>query len=455
MPARARSTSSSAQGASVWTRALAGGTVIAGGLILGGCGSSMPKLTDLNPFKEVKKPIPGKRIPVITQRQGGAELAAATRPITLPQARMNVGWTQPGGEASNAPGHLVLNGSLRIVWRADVGAGSSSYGRLVASPIVADGRVFTLDTYGRVSAFSATGGARAWRIALAPQSERAREGFGGGLAVDNGRLYVATGFGIVFALDPRTGKKLWEKNLRVPLRASPTASGDRVFVVGTNGRFFALSGADGTELWTFTGLPESARILTNVSPAVAADTVIAPYPTGELVALNVSDGSTQWTESVASSRRRSSLAAMTDPGRPAVADGVVYAVGHAGRMLATSLKSGERRWSITLPSIQTPWVAGPTVFVVDTGGRLFAIDKRDGKTNWQIKLPNAKLWSGPVLAGNRLWLVSGKGRLLSVDAATGRPLSGLSLGRKVYIAPVVANGYMYVLADNGQLIALK
>ena len=45
---------------------------------------------------------------------------------------------------------------------------------------------------------------------------------------------------------------------------------------------------------------------------------------------------------------------------------------------------------------------------------------RDGKIQWTTKLPGATTWSGPVLAGNRLWLTSNKGHLLGVDAATGR-----------------------------------
>ena len=114
------------------------------------------------------------------------------------------------------------------------------------------------------------------------------------------------------------------------------------------------------------------------------------------------------------------MAAMSDTARPVIDGGTVFAVGHAGRMVATSQKTGERLWSLTVPSIQAPWVAGDTVFVVDTGGQLMAITRRDGKIQWTTKLPGAATWSGPVLAGNRLWLTSNKGQLVSVDAATGK-----------------------------------
>jgi len=74
--------------------------------------------------------------------------------------------------------------------------------------------------------------------------------FGGGIAVDAGRLYAATGYGNVVALDPANGKVIWEKQLEAPVRSSPTAVGDKVFVITLDGRFFCLAGADGGELWS-------------------------------------------------------------------------------------------------------------------------------------------------------------------------------------------------------------
>ena len=53
------------------------------------------------------------------------------------------------------------------------------------------------------------------------------------------------------------------------------------------------------------------------------------------------------------------------------------------------------------------------------------------------------------------WLASSKGKLVSVDASTGRVLGQRDLGQPVYIAPVVAGGRMYVLTDSARLIALR
>ncbi len=432
-----------------------GGATLLAALAAAGCsgGPQIPRLSDLNPFAEKEVPLPGKRVPVaLTEGRAGLDVAPADRPIVIPAAQANDSWSQPGGTAGNSTGHLALGASLKQGWSADAGAGSSSIGKLTASPIVADGRVYVLDTHGKVSAFSMSG-ATTWKASLTPAGEKDHKGYGGGLAADGGRIFAATGFGYVYALDSQTGKKLWEKNLSSPVRSSPTVAGGRVFVVTSDGIARALAVGDGAELWAHQGLVEKAALLTNASPAADGDLVVVPYPSGEVVALRITDGQPAWSESLARTRLASSLGSMTDAARPTVDGGTVFAVGHSGRMVATSLKGGQRLWTLNVPGIQGPAVAGETVFVVDTAGQLMAITRRDGKILWTVKLPGSATWSGPVVAGNRLWLTSNKGQLIGADAATGKVDAQINIGTPSYIAPIVAGGKLFVLTDTARLIA--
>src|SRR5262249_53257129 len=250
---------------------------------------SLPKLQDINPFAEKEVPLPGKRVSVIQQENPSGNLAAADKPIVLPPMQQNTAWTQPGGLASNATGHRLLPTSVKSVWSADAGTGSSFYGKLTASPIVYDEKVLTLDAAGKVTAFNVADGSVVWRVSTTPSSEKDQEGFGGGLAADNGRIYAATGYGQVVALDARSGNKLWERAVDSPVRSSPTAAGERVFVLTKEGQAYCLSGSDGAELWTFRGMNSRASLLFNASPAVDGNIVVIPYPSGDLVALRVND----------------------------------------------------------------------------------------------------------------------------------------------------------------------
>lgn len=427
--------------------------MIALALSLTGC-SSLPN--KVNPFKKEKVRLPGERISVIKAQEGfQVDPVIAKKPVTLPAVRRNADWDQPGGIASNAPGHLEFGGGLRTVWSADAGEGSSDAGRLTASPIVYQGKVFTLDTEGVVSAFSASGGSRLWRVSLAPEQESGDEGYGGGIAASGGRLFVTTGFGIVVALNQGNGAIEWTRKIGVPLRASPTAIKGKLFFVSSDSKLYCLSTVDGVELWTFRGLPEPATLLSNVSPAAEGDNVVVPYPSGEVISYNIAAGRPAWVETLSRTRGGSSLAGLSDPARPAIDRGIVFAVGHSGRMFATAQKTGERIWTKRVQGSQTPWPAGDLVFVVDVNGVLMALTRNEGKVRWLTELPQAKRWNGPVLAGGRLWLVSESGVVISVDAKSGSIVTQRDLDEAFFIAPIVASGRMYVLSDKARLIALN
>jgi outer membrane protein assembly factor BamB len=246
-----------------------------------------------NPFSKPEEKLPGERVAVITDSNTLAiDPTEAARPVQLPAPQANGSWTQPGGAPSNSLGHLAFGDQPRKAWSADAGTGSSSSGRLSAMPLVADGKVYTLDAGGKVSAFSASNGGKIWSASITPENEKAREGFGGGLALDGGHLYAATGYGTVVSLDPSNGALVWTKRVGKPIRSSPTASGGKIYFVSTDNILYALSDSDGQQLWTARGLPQAATLLSNVSPAVAGGVVVASFPAGDVAAYDVASGKT-------------------------------------------------------------------------------------------------------------------------------------------------------------------
>lgn len=421
---------------------------------LAGCGGGSALSNIRNPFADKKDPLPGERIAVITD-PNVIQPGAVLRPVSLPAPQANAAWAQPGGVPTNNLGHLALSGSMRKVWSADVGTGSSSRGRLSAVPVVAGGKVFTLDAAGNVSAHAASNGAEIWSTDVTPDNERSSEGFGGGLAFDGSRLIATTGFGTVVALDPGNGAILWNKKMGHPIRNSPTATGGKVYFVSTDNALYALNAATGDDLWRARGLPQTATLLSNASPAVGSGLVVAPFPAGDIAAFEAGSGQGTWRESLTRTGDTSAAGILGDPARPVIDRGTVFAVSHGGRMIATSESSGARIWTRNVASTQMPWVAGDTVFVVDTSSKLIALSRNDGEVRWASELPQSSRWNGPVLAGGKLWVISEEGLLVGVDARNGQVIDNVDLDTDVFVTPVVAGGRMYILTDDAELIALN
>ena len=336
-------------------------------------------LTDvLDIFGKSKVPLPGERVAVFGDRselEPDKDMAGVQ--IVLPAPVVNDSWPQSGGFANYAMQHLAVSDSPKMIWTADVGAGSSSSRILTTPPVMADGRVFAKDAQSQVSAFEADTGKLIWRVTLEPDKARDTDEFGGGLAYYGGRLFVTTGFAAVFALDPATGKEIWTSTVSAPVRGAPLVFGDRVFSISIDNKLQSMAAVDGSDLWQYTALQEVAGYIGGGSPAGSGDFVVAPFSSGELVGLRLDNGRAVWNESLIGGRSEvRAFGNLADiRGRPVIDRGVVYAMGSAGQLGAFDLRSGGRVWERGIGGSQTPWVAGRFLFVVTGGADVVAVSR--------------------------------------------------------------------------------
>lgn len=417
-------------------------------------------------FDKKKTPLPGERIAVMSDRKDiEPDKDAASIQVVLPGPVVNDSWPQSGGFANYAMQHLAVGDSPQIIWTADVGAGSSSSRILTTPPVVADGKVFAKDAESTVTAYNADTGQRIWSVTLKPEKARDADEFGGGLAYYGGRLFVTTGFAVVFSLDAADGKEIWSSSVSAPVRGAPLVFGDRVFATSIDNKLHALAAVDGSDLWTFSGLSEVSGYVGGNSPAGSGDLVVAPFTSGELVGLRLETGRTVWNESLVGPRREArAFGNLADiRGRPVIDRGVVLAMGSAGTLAAIDLRSGQRMWEKPIGGNQTPWAAGRFVFVVSGTADVVCLERDTGKVKWVTPLTQYQdekrrhpiLWGGPVLAGDRLLVGGSTGELLALSPYTGEIIGKLNIGSPMRLAPVVANRVVYVLTDNGRLIALR
>jgi outer membrane protein assembly factor BamB len=246
---------------------------------------------------------------------------------------------------------------------------------------------------------------------------------------------------------------------------APVASSGRIFVSSQDNHFVALAESDGRKLWDHQAISETAGILESTSAAVAGEFVIAPYTSGELYALNIQNGRSAWSDTLTASGTLTALSELDDiAGRPVVDRDMVFAISHAGLMVAININTGERVWSRDIGGIQTPWAAGDFIYVTTTEGLLLCLSRKDGKVKWLHQLqrwedPEGKsgpiMWAGPVLVSDRLVLVSSVGTAISVSPYTGELLGRTEIPSGAYIAPVVAGGTLYLLTNDAQLVALR
>ena len=431
--------------------------------LLAACGGGGP----LGIFKKKEKiTVPGERVAVLVNEADiDVDPATATEPMTLPAAVTNDSWAQSGGNANKSVGHLSLGASLGVAWTASIGKGSDKDGRLGGGPVVADGKVFTIDTTGTVRAFSADQGGQLWSARFGEIGDNAASIYGGGVAYDGGKVYATNGLGYVAALDANSGAAVWTVKPGGPLRGEPSVAGDAVYVLSQDNQIYSLKTADGSTNWSNAASLEIAGVSGAAAPAVGQGTVVAGFSSGELNAYRYENGRQVWQDALARTPISTSVASLSDiDADPVIDNGVVYAVGQGGRMVALDLFSGQRIWELNFAGISTPWVAGDWVFAVNDRAQLIAIARRTGKIRWINQIPRYRkmkskagpiTYFGPVLAGERLIVAGTNGALININPIDGSFQSQTDVDDGVSFQPVVANNTLYLLTDKGRLIAYR
>ncbi|MDW4548889.1 PQQ-binding-like beta-propeller repeat protein [Defluviimonas sp. D31] len=387
-------------------------------------------------------------------------------PISLPAMQRNADWTHRGGSATHRIGHVALSASPTPVWSARIGAGDGRRNRITSDPVVAAGRVFTLDSKAMVTA-TGTNGATLWQADLTPPSERSGDASGGGLAYGEGRVFATSGYGELIALDPASGATIWRQRFDAAVGGAPAVSDGRVYVVARDASAWAVRASDGKVEWVLPGAPSNAGVMGAAAPAVDARQVVFPFASGQMVAAAKDSGVGLWNASVAGQRRGRAYATVSDlTGDPVIADGVVYAGTSAGRLSAVNADTGLTLWSARDGAMSPVAVAGGAVFFVNDEDQLMRLDASSGAEVWRVDMPyftkdrdkrrrDIVAHYGPVLAGGRLVIASSDGLIRSFSPASGALVATTELPGGAASAPAVAGGVLYVVSKSGTLQAFR
>jgi outer membrane protein assembly factor BamB len=386
--------------------------------------------------------------------------------IRLPAQTANADWTASIGSPRTRVAHPALSAAPQVVWSTGIGSGNTRKQRITASPVVAGGRIFTLDATARVSAVS-TGGSVLWSTDLTPAGERAEDATGGGLSVSGDTVFVSVGFGTLAALDATSGQVRWRQDLDASGSGTPTVRDGIVYLVAGDLTGWAVDAADGRILWQVEATPSVANVLGAPAPAVTDDLAIFGFGSGDVVATFRRGGLRRWSASVVGQRPGLAVSRIGDiTGDPVVVGNQVYVGNQAGRTVAFSTGNGTRLWTADAGALGPIWPAGGSLFLVADDNRLLRIDAADGATIWSVELPGfvrdrprrrgaIVAHYGPILAGGQVIVASSDGLLRFFDPTDGRLVRTTEVPGGAASAPVVAGRTLYLVGGKGELFAFR
>jgi outer membrane protein assembly factor BamB len=249
-------------------------------------------------------------------------------------------------------------------------------------------------------------------------------------------VYATSDDGTLHALDIATGEERWSYAPELGPVSGPQVSEGRVLVRDVDGNLAAVDAVTGAELW------RSDRAGYSSDPTFDGDSVYIAATDGTLDALDAASGTVRWTVPVTTGP--------LEMRGNAFADGRVYVSASDGDLVAVDAATGEIAWRVPTgsPATGNAVVADGLVYIgsYDGGGSLSAFDGATGDLVWNVAEP---LWVPAVSDG--VAYAGGEGVLVALSASTGSELWRFAL-QGVPVAPAVADGIVYVPAENDQRV---
>ncbi|MEU6229424.1 serine/threonine-protein kinase [Streptomyces sp. NPDC047042] len=263
------------------------------------------------------------------------------------------------------------------------------------------------------------------------------------------------------ALDPATGAPRWQETF--PGRVGLRYAGGMALLTGPDGKVTGVDSASGDSKWKRRVAGLSGPELFSFAGdrlAYATAKVAGGAAATRVAALDPGTGDVRWQDSLAG---RLKPIGTTDAGSSVFFAALDTVAGETVAVLDYDPATGASRKVEVEVALQRAHavVRGNTVYLLAAGGSMFALDLKAGKQLWRLET-SVTLGSAPAVDGRYVYFTSADGRLLAVNARTGR-LAGQTSPRlgadsdtiaAALPAPVVAGGRVYASAPDGSVFAV-
>ena len=268
--------------------------------------------------------------------------------------------------------------------------------------------------------------------------------------VSGDQVFVGVHREIFYGVDAKKGKKIWQFRAQGPIHAAAAVSDDAVYFADTKGTVYALEKKSGKPIWLS---KVDGPVLSK--PFIAGDKLYIVTLTKELSCFDRKEGKLLWQENSSVRDSGFTIQGSADP----IAVGPFLLVGYSdGSLVAHRLENGKVGWSKQLGDSfeefhdvdSTPFIAqdekNTTVYVSSADGKLFAFNPQNGAVVWEAPIGGV---NDAVVADSFLYVTAG-GVVYCLQAKNGQTLWEQDLQLPEISSPAVYKDWIVVAATKGR-----
>ncbi|MEM7026744.1 MAG: outer membrane protein assembly factor BamB [Pseudomonadota bacterium] len=334
---------------------------------------------------------------------------------------------------------------IASLWSEDIGSGTNElYIKLIPN-VIADS-VFIADTDGELAALDAKSGKKIWQKDL-------KLPVTGGPGANGNLVMVGSSEGDVVTLTADNGEEIWRSKVSSEILSPPVENSGTVIARTIDGKIFALNAETGERLWVYDRTVPALTLRGTSTPVMIDENVIAGFDGGRVTSLNRATGKLNWETRVAISRGRSELERLVDiDAQPLIYQDAIYIATYQSIIAALSLDTGTVLWEREISSFTELDADENYLFVTDEEGSVWALDRFSGASIWkQEKLLHRKP-TGPAVFGSAVVVGDLEGYLHWMDKESGEFIGRTQMSSSpILVKPSVENDQLFAYASDGTL----
>ena len=245
----------------------------------------------------------------------------------------------------------------------------------------------------------------------------------------------------LYSYDPATGAVKWTfPGLSSPWVAGALVLGDSIYAPAGDGKLYAFS-LSGVKRWDFAASEHGLW----TAPVSDGKLIYLATLNHELYALTPAGGKV-WSVALDNGII----------GAPLVSNGILYVGTLSGNLYALQAETGAQLWVKMLEGgiWGTPAVDGEKVYVgtvLGTTGKFYALNAADGQIAWS-KDEEGSITAGPLVTADQVVYVTETGRIQSVDKAGAPKWQATIENAKLYTSPLLAGDKILIAPMNAKFI---
>lgn len=335
------------------------------------------------------------------------------------------------------------------LWSTGVGNGQGD-GLYRIQPVIGGERIYAASSDGEVRALERSNGRRVW-------SKDIEMPISGGVGLYGDSLLLGSSDGFVLRLSAESGEVLWKARVTGEVLSPPQGNGRVVVAQGYDGKLHGLDFGTGERLWTYDSNMPVLTIRGTSTPIFRDNLVLTGFANGRVLAFNAGTGTVEWEARVAIPQGRSEIERIVDvDGTMVLAGNELFAASYQGNIVAIEASSGRKLWERPVSSVGGVSQGFGNVYVADEDGTVFALHRNGQGQRWS---QDALAWRGlgrPVTVSSYVAVPDFEGHVHILSQVDGSIVGRFRADSKGVNADMLNDGnVLYVFGNGGKLNAYE